>query len=159
MLRDVISPEQRVFLPLRFILDNIVLTQETLHWAKASIQPMFFLKFDFSKAYNKVSSRFLFHAMYMFGINEEFIGWVRLLFGSASATTNLNGSPRTNFKIKRGVRQWCPLALYLFIIIGEVLTHTIKKVVIEGRIRRTTLPGGKKTTKHITICGWLLVYD
>ena len=30
MLRDVISPEQTAFLPLRFILDNIVLTQETL---------------------------------------------------------------------------------------------------------------------------------
>ena len=39
MLRDVISPEQTAFLPLRFILDNIVLTQETLHWAKTSRQP------------------------------------------------------------------------------------------------------------------------
>ena len=31
MLRDVISPKQTAFLPLRFILDNIVLTQEILH--------------------------------------------------------------------------------------------------------------------------------
>jgi hypothetical protein len=55
MLRDVISPEQTVFLPLRFILNNIVLTQETLHWARVSKQPTIFLKLDFSKAYDKVS--------------------------------------------------------------------------------------------------------
>ena len=47
MLRDVISPEQMTFLLLRFILDNIVLIQETFHWAKASKQPLIFLKLDF----------------------------------------------------------------------------------------------------------------
>lgn len=54
MLKDIISSEQTAFLPLRFILDNIVLTQETLHWAKASRQPILFLKLDFTKAYDKV---------------------------------------------------------------------------------------------------------
>ena len=34
ILRNVISLEQTTFLPLRFILDNIVLTQEILHWPK-----------------------------------------------------------------------------------------------------------------------------
>ena len=39
MLNDVISLEQTVVLPLRFILDNVVninLMYETLHWAKTS---------------------------------------------------------------------------------------------------------------------------
>ena len=31
MLKTVISPEQITYLPLRFILDNIVLTQKILH--------------------------------------------------------------------------------------------------------------------------------
>ena len=55
MLRDVISPEQTTFLPLRFILNNIVLTQKTLYWARQSKQPSVFLKLDFSKVYDKVS--------------------------------------------------------------------------------------------------------
>lgn len=55
MLSDTISPKQTAFLPLRFILDNIILTQETLHWANTSRQPKAFLKLDFSKAYDKVS--------------------------------------------------------------------------------------------------------
>ena len=54
MFRDVINPEQAAFLSLRFILDNIVLTQETLHWAKTSKQHSIFFKLDFSKAYDKV---------------------------------------------------------------------------------------------------------
>ena len=60
ILRDVISPEQTAFLLLRFILDNIFLTQESLHWAKTSRQSTVFLKLDLSKAYNKVSWRFIF---------------------------------------------------------------------------------------------------
>ena len=104
MLRDVISPEQTTFLPLRFILDNIVLTHETLHWAKPSRQPTEFLKLDFSKAYDKVSWRFLFHAMHIMGIHAQYIEWVKLLFGNATAAVNINGSPGCSFKVDRGVR-------------------------------------------------------
>ena len=144
MLRNVISPDQTAFLPLRFILDNIVLTQETLHWARTSKQPTIFLKLDFSKAYDKVSWHFLFKAMKAMDICEEFIKWVKLLFTNASAAVNLNGTLESHFKIERGVRQGCPLAPYLFLIVGEVLIHMVKKAVDEGRLRGVYLPGGKK---------------
>ena len=42
------------------------------------------------------------------------------------------------------MRQGCPLAPYLFLIVGEVLTHIIKKAVAEGRLRGIYLPGGRK---------------
>ena len=135
ILRDVISPEQNVFLPFRFILDNIVRTQKTLHWAKSSKQPTVFLKLDFSKAYDKVSWRFLFQTMHKMGIYAQFIGWVKLPFGNASAAVNINGSPGSNFKVERGVRQGCPLVPYLFLIVGEALTHVFRKAVDEGRLK------------------------
>ena len=141
MLKDVISPEQTAFLSLSFILDNIVLIQKTLHWAKASRQPSIFLKLDFSKTYDKVSWRFLFCAMKAMNIDEVFIGWVKLLFTQASAAVNLNDNPGGNFKIKRGVMQGCPLAPYMFLIVGEILTHVIKKTVAEGRLKGVTYPG------------------
>ena len=144
LLRDVISPEQTAFLPLRFILNNIVLTQETLQWAKTSRQPTVFLKLDFSKAYDKVSWIFLFSTMRKMNIDDKFIKWVKLLFANASAVVSLNGNPGNNFKVERGVRQGCPLAPYLFLIVGEALTHVIKKAIKEKRLRGVTLPGGKK---------------
>ena len=54
MLMEVISPDQSAFLPLRFILDNLLITQETMAWAESSNQPLIFLKLDFSKAYDMV---------------------------------------------------------------------------------------------------------
>ena len=78
------------------------------------------------------------------GIKDQYIGWVRLLFGNATAAVNINGSPGSNFQVERGVRQGCPLAPYLFLIVGEVLTHIFKKAIGEGRIRGVVLPGGKK---------------
>ena len=76
MLKDVISPWQTVFLPLRFILDNIMLTQESQHLARISRHPTVFLKLDFLKAYDKVSWKLFFNAMSMIGINEQYIRWV-----------------------------------------------------------------------------------
>lgn len=78
-------------------------------------------------------------------ISETFTKWVNLLFVNASAAVNLNGNLGNYFKAKRGVRQGCPLAPYLFLIVGEVLTHAIKKVVAKRRLRGISLPGGKQS--------------
>jgi hypothetical protein len=59
------------------------------------------------------------------------ISWIKLLFENTTAAVNLNGSPGNNSKIERGVRQGCPLAPNLFIIVGEVLIYIIKKAVAE----------------------------
>ena len=105
---------------------------------------MVFFKWDFSKAYDKVSWRFFFYAMHRMGINAQFIGWMKLLFGNTSAIVNINDRPRSSFKVERGVRQGCPLAPYLFLIVGEALTHIIKNAILEKRIKGVVLPGGKK---------------
>ena len=82
--------------------------------------------------------------MHIMGIDAKFIHWVKLLFGNVSASVNINGSPGRSFKVERGIRQGCPLAPYLFLIVGEALTHTIKKAVKEKRLRGVVLPGDKK---------------
>ena len=42
------------------------------------------------------------------------------------------------------MRQGCPLAPYLFLIVGEALIHIIKKAVKEKKFRGVVLLGGKK---------------
>lgn len=56
MLVDVIDNNQDVvsFLSLRFILDNIILTHESIQWAKELRQDITFVKIDFSKAFDGV---------------------------------------------------------------------------------------------------------
>jgi hypothetical protein len=82
---EVISHDQSAFLPMRFILDNIFLTYETIHFAKQSKQPLLFLKLDFSKTYDKVDLRFLFRGMECMGFLHLFIQMSRLLFEKAVA--------------------------------------------------------------------------
>jgi hypothetical protein len=144
ILSEIISSEQSAFLPLRFILDNILLTQETIAWAGQSKQDVIFLKLDFSKAYDMVEWDFLFGAISGMGFPDEFIKMVQLLFTDAEACVKVNGSLFDSFSIKRGVRQGCPLAPYLFIIAAEVLNMMVKAEVVSGHVKGIELPCGNR---------------
>ena len=100
---EIISLDQSSFFPMRFILDNILLTQETMEWAEFSRQFLIFLKLDFSKAYDMVDHGFLFGAMRGFGLLEEFINMTKMLFLEALANVKMNGSQTVHFEIGRGV--------------------------------------------------------
>ena len=62
------------------------------------------------------------------GVSEVSMRWIKLLFIGSSAAVNLNGSAGECFNIERGVRQGYPIAPYLFLIVGEALTNTVKKL-------------------------------
>ena len=122
---EIISPHQPTFLPMRFILDNLMLTQETITWAKRSHQSSLFLELDFSKAYDMVDWECLFKIVDKMGFPSEFNHMVRLLFINASATVKVNGTPSLPFNNKPRVRQGCPLAPYMFLIIAQVLSAMV----------------------------------
>ena len=84
----------------------------------------------------------MFHAIGKMGISEEIIELVKLLFHNASAMVHLNGSPWKHFKIERGAKQGCPMAPCLFLVVGEMLTHIIEKMVAKDRLRGIVMLGG-----------------
>ena len=102
-LFEIISPDQIAYLQNRFILDNIMLTQETLSWAKKSRQDAIFLKFDFSKAFDRVDWHFLFNIMAKMGFPNPFINMVKLRLKDGEASINVNGHISSSFPIERGV--------------------------------------------------------
>lgn len=79
VLMEVISPDQSTFLSMRFILNTVFLTSETIHYAKQSRQPLPFLKLDFSKAYDKVDLTFFYHALEHMGFLASFTYMTRIL--------------------------------------------------------------------------------
>lgn len=141
---EMISFDQSAFLPMRLILDNILLTHETIDWAEHTKQPLIFLKLDFSKAYNIMEWSFMFRTMREFGFPIEFIGMTELLFQDVAAIVKVNGSQSPAFGIHRGVRQGCLLALYLFLIVAEVLNAMVKRGVEEGAVKGIDLPAEGK---------------
>ena len=111
----------------RYILDNILLTHETLSWAKKSRQDTIFLKLDFSKAFDRVDWNLLFNIMAWMGFPPLFTNMVRLTLVDEEASININGRISPSFRIERGVRQGCPLAPFLFLILGEALHASIRQ--------------------------------
>ena len=109
-------------------------------WAESSNQPLIFLKLDFSKAYNMVDWQCLFKIMEKLGFPQEFIKMVSLLFYNALACIKLNGEPSPYFPIQRGVRQGCPLAPYLFLIVAEVLNAMVSQEMRAERVQGINLP-------------------
>jgi hypothetical protein len=101
---------------------------------------MVLLKLDFQKAYDMVSHNFLFRVMTAFGIPNCFYKWMQLLFSGAQATVYLNGRTTTSFSLGRGVRQGCPLAPYLFLLLGEALNVATKRAMTMGAHTGISLP-------------------
>lgn len=126
ILMEVVDADLTAFMPLCYILDNVLLVQETLDWAKCSNQTVVFLKQSFAKAYDKVGWDFMFLALEKLGMALEFIDLARLLFKNAEAAVCLNGSITGSFRIKRGVRQGCPLSTSSYLLWSQDLPPNFK---------------------------------
>lgn len=53
-MNRIIDSSQSAFLKNRYILDNMILSQEIIHSCKVSNQPRVVIKIDFEKAYDKI---------------------------------------------------------------------------------------------------------
>ena len=72
-------------------------------WAEQLDQPHFFLKLDFSKAYDMVEWSCLFRIMEKMDFPQKFITMVNLLFIEATASIKLNAASSPSFQIQCGV--------------------------------------------------------
>lgn len=99
LLADVISEDQTSFLPMKYILDNVLVTHETITWAKETDQDMILLKLDFMKAYDTVNLSFLWEVMTALGVPPNFTQLCKLLFEGAEASVNVNGGETKRFPV------------------------------------------------------------
>ena len=90
LLLEEINNDQTIFLPLWFIVDNILLTHESIQWAKESHQESIFLKLDFSKTYNRLDWALMFQIMRKLGMQTTCVKIIRILFHDAIVSVNIN---------------------------------------------------------------------
>lgn len=77
-----------------------------------------------------------------FGLGEEFINWIKLIYHSPEACVLTNGMRSSPFPLGRGTRQGCPLSPLLFALTLEPLAERIRN---SKEIHGVTL--GKTTHK------------
>ncbi|GKF72611.1 RNA-directed DNA polymerase, eukaryota, reverse transcriptase zinc-binding domain protein [Tanacetum coccineum] len=69
-----------------------------------------------------------------FGFGNKWCSWIKACLNSSRASILINGSPTSEFSIKRGLRQGDPLSYFLFILVMEGLHNAFEEAVGNGLI-------------------------
>lgn len=130
-LSDYINPAQASFVPGRQITDNIFVVQEMFHKFRNTKGKKGFLawKIDLSKAYDRVSWKFIMDCLKEMGIGGKAWDLIHRCISTVSYKVIMNGELSDSFKPECGIRQGDPLSPYLFVIAMEKLSQIIGLVV------------------------------
>ncbi|GJX88788.1 RNA-directed DNA polymerase, eukaryota, reverse transcriptase zinc-binding domain protein [Tanacetum coccineum] len=132
VIDKVVSKEQSAFIYGRQILDDPLIISEVIQWYKKKI---LIFKVDFEKAFNSVSWKYLDYVLLSLGFGSKWRSLIRACLQSSRASILINGSPTSEFSIKRGLLQGDPLSSFLFILAMEGLHGAMSNAVNSGLIR------------------------
>ena len=126
ILPNIIDSSQTGFIKGRYIGENIRLLFDLIEQTEENDIPGLLFFTDFEKAFDSISHKYLVDTLKFFNFGPSFIKWIEVFYNDATSCISNNGYLSNFFKIKRGVRQGCPLSPYLFILGIELLSYAVK---------------------------------
>ncbi|XP_071694261.1 uncharacterized protein [Rutidosis leptorrhynchoides] len=130
VLPSLVGAEQSAFLKGRFILDGVLIANETIDFLKSHRNKGFIFKVDFEKAFDSLNGNYP---------------------SDASISILVNGSPTHEFSLGRGVRQGDPLSPFLFILATEGLN-----ILAKAAVDRNLFKGVEVGNENVVV--WHLQY-
>ena len=121
-LSELIHDSQTGFIQERSIFDNIILFWEMVAFAEGQNQELAVLFLDFEKAYDRVDWNFMEGTLLKMGFPNNWIRGVSALYRNAHSSVLFAGDIGRRFSISRSVRQGCPLAPFLFLLVSEAFS-------------------------------------
>ena len=138
ILNRVIDPAQTAFLKGRHIGDNAMLLQFLPAWLQQQDRMALVAFCDFRKAYDTIDRRFLFEVAATLGLGEGFQAWLKLLLTDTRSAAILDGYLSDHRKFRAGVRQGCPLAPLLYLLVAQAALSWLKSqglgIMIESQL-------------------------
>ena len=126
VLPSIINPNHTGYIKGRFIGKNIRLISDLIAYTKGKNIPGIAIFLDFRKAFDSVEWDYIAKVLDVFKFKDDFKRWVKVLYTDKSSCVINNGFASPFFKLKRGVRQGCPLSGLLFVLAIELLALAIK---------------------------------
>ena len=126
VLQEVIDPAQTAFLQGRHIGDNAMLLQFLGPWLQQEGRLAFVAFCDFRKAYDTIDRRFLFQVAETLGLGSGFLAWMKLLLTDTRSAAIIDGYLSDFRRFEAGVRQGCPLAPLLYLLVSQAALSWLK---------------------------------
>nr|GEX91828.1 RNA-directed DNA polymerase, eukaryota, reverse transcriptase zinc-binding domain protein [Tanacetum cinerariifolium] len=101
--------------------DGPLILSEIIDWYKKRKKKLMAFKVDFEKAFDCVSWKYLDYMLHKLGFSSRWRTWINNCLMPARISILINGSPTSEFSLKRGLRQGDHLSSFLFIIVMEGL--------------------------------------
>ncbi|GJT01740.1 putative RNA-directed DNA polymerase, eukaryota, reverse transcriptase zinc-binding domain protein [Tanacetum coccineum] len=149
----IVSHEQSAFIAGCQIHDDPLILSDIVERFKKKKKKLLIFKVDFEKAFDSVSWKYLDFVLLNLGFGSKWRSWIRACLSSSRASVLVNGSPTSEFSIKRGLRQGDLLSPFLFILVMEGLHNALSTVVSSGPIR------GVKFGSHELTISYLFYVD
>ena len=122
----LIHPDQTGYIKGRYIGENIRTVDDIVEYFRRTNKSGIILLIDFEKAFDSVRWDFIQKAMEKFNFGESFRKWIGVMYNNSESAIINNGYITEFFKPQRGVRQGCPLSVYLFLFVVELLAVEIR---------------------------------
>ncbi|VFQ93056.1 unnamed protein product [Cuscuta campestris] len=133
IIPNLISLEQAAFQQGKGITEHVLMVKEMVQQLSAKVRGgNCIIKLDLSKAFDKLSWKFLRELLLKLGFSPIVI---KLLMGNLESTffsVLINGQPKGFFPMKCGVKQGDPLSPLLFILAMEGLTRMLQHCTSNG---------------------------
>jgi len=136
IMSAITSIHQRGFIKGRSIKDCICLTSEAINLLNKRYHGgNLAMKLDIAKAFDTLDWNFLLNVLKNFGFNERFCKWIHSILLSAKLSISINGKLHGYFSCSRGVRQGDPLSPLLFCLAEEVISRSLTRHVVNGKLK------------------------
>jgi hypothetical protein len=86
--------------------------------------------------------------MESYGFDNHWLKWVMTLVSKTSFSILVNGAPAKHFYPSRGLRQVDPISPFMFILMMEGLSRSVKVATVESSIKGLHLYKDSPTTTH-----------
>ena len=125
IIDDYISKEQTAYIKGRYIGTNARLILDIFEYCENNNEEGLLLFLDFEKAFDSIEWNFLFKTLEKFNFGSNFIKWINILYKNPIFRLKNNGWITRTCRMKRGIRQGCPISAILYIFVAEILSNKI----------------------------------